>query len=242
MIKIGLDAGHGLKTAGKEVPSYMPVLAGTKEWTLNNNVASMIETLLLKYENVKVIRLDDVTGKVDIPLPERVSKANKNNVDIVISCHHNAGIKGGVGGGLEIYRYVKSVKFTKQMQKDLYNSIIKETGNKGNRATPLREADFYILKHTTAPAVLIEFGFMDSMTDIFEIAQNDWAEKCARGVVNWLVKHLNIKKKQEKKQEKDIYRFIVNGKQIGAFTNIDNILRNLKQHIGTDEIIIRKIK
>lgn len=240
MIKIGLDAGHGLKTAGKEVPSYMPVLAGTKEWTLNNNVASMIETLLLKYENVKVIRLDDATGKVDIPLSERVSKANKNKVNIVISCHHNAGIKGGAGGGLEIYRYTNSQKFTKQMQKELYNSIVKETDNKGNRATPLKEANFYILKHTTAPAVLIEFGFMDSKIDIFKIAEPDWAEKCARGVVNWLIRHFKLKKKE--KEEKNIYRFIVNGKQIGAFTEIENILRNLKTHIGTDEIIIRKIK
>ena len=124
------------------------------------------------------------------------------------------------------------------MQKDLYNSIIKETGNKGNRSTPLKEADFYILKHTTAPAVLIEFGFMDSMVDIFEIAKPDWAEKCARGVVNWLVKHFNIKKKQEK----DTYRFIVNGKQIGAYKEIDNILNNIKQNIGADEIIIKKIK
>lgn len=235
---ICLDAGHGIKTTGKEVPSYMPVLAGTKEWKLNNDVASMIEKLLLKYENVKVIRLDDVTGKIDVPLSERVSKANKNNVDIVISCHHNAGIKGGVGGGLEIYRYVKSQKFTKQMQKELYNSILKETGNKGNRSNPLKEANFYILKHTTAPAVLIEFGFMDSMIDIFEIAQPEWAEKCARGVVNWLIKHFNLKKKEEK----NIYRFIVNGKQIGAFTNIDNIINNVKQNIGSDEIIIRKIK
>jgi len=238
MIKIGLDAGHGLKTAGKEVPSYMPVLAGTKEWTLNNNVASMIEVLLLKYENVKVIRLDDVTGKADIPLSERVTKANKNNVDITISCHHNAGITGGVGGGLEIYRYTNSQKFTKQMQKELYDSILKETGNKGNRATPIKEADFYILKYTTSPAVLIEFGFMDSKSDIYKIAQNAWAEKCARGVVNWLIKHFNLKKKQEK----NIYRFILNGKQIGAFTNLDNILKNVKQHIGSDEIIIRKIK
>lgn len=240
MIKIGLDAGHGLKTLGKEVPSYMPVLAGTKEWKLNSDVATMIEKLLLKYENVKVIRLDDVTGKVDIPLSERVSKANKNNVDIVISCHHNAGIKGGVGGGLEIYRYTNSQKFTKQMQKELYNSIVKETGNKGNRATPLKEANFYILKYTTSPAVLIEFGFMDSMTDIFEIAEKDWAEKCAMGVVNWLIRQFNLKKKE--KEENDIYRLIVNGKQIGAFKDINNILKNVKQNISSDEIIIRKIK
>lgn len=238
MIKIGLDAGHGLKTSGKEVPSYMPVLAGTKEWELNNNVATMIEKLLLKYENVKVIRLDDVTGKIDVPLSERVTRANKNNVDIVISCHHNAGIKGGVGGGLEIYRYKNSQKFTKQMQKDLYDSIIKETGNKGNRSTPLKEADFYILKHTTAPAVLVEFGFMDSKSDIYKIAQNDWAEKCARGVVKWLIRYYNL----EKKEEKDMYRVIVNGKQIGAFKDINNILNNIKQNIGADEIIIRKIK
>ena len=35
-IKIGLDPGHGLKTAGKQTPT------GIKEWTLNDKVCDKV--------------------------------------------------------------------------------------------------------------------------------------------------------------------------------------------------------
>lgn len=42
MIKIGLDAGHGLKTAGKQTPD------GIKEWTLNDKVRDKVVQLLTR--------------------------------------------------------------------------------------------------------------------------------------------------------------------------------------------------
>ena len=43
-IKIGLDCGHGLKTAGKQTPN------GIKEWTLNDKVRDKIVAILKDYE------------------------------------------------------------------------------------------------------------------------------------------------------------------------------------------------
>lgn len=218
MVKIAIDAGHGINTAGKRVPTSLGY-GDIREWTLNNKVVVEIIKLLNQYQNVEILRLDDPTGRRDVPLAERSKKANNWGADIVISIHHNAGINLGTGGGLVIYRYPNSSKFTKKMQQELYNSIIKETGLKGNRASPLAESNLHMLRVPIAAAVLPELGFMDSRSDIKEIVKPDWSIKNARGVVNWLEKHYKLKKKVKPKQSKSdgYYRVVV-----GSFANKKN--------------------
>ena len=53
--KMTLDAGHGLKTPGKQTPT------GIKEWTLNDKVADKVEYLLSDYD-VEIIRTDNDEG------------------------------------------------------------------------------------------------------------------------------------------------------------------------------------
>ena len=195
MLKIAIDSGHGLNTAGKEVPSYMGH-GRIKEWELNDKIARKIIELLKDYEDVEILRLDDPTGRRDVPLKERTDKANAWGADLLISNHHNAGINGKSGGGLVVFRYPNSKKFTKEMQKLLYDCLIAETGLKGNRATPLAEANFHMLRESKMAAVLIEHGFMDSHEDLKAILQDDFAQKTARGIIAFLEKHYGIKKKQ----------------------------------------------
>ena len=47
MFKIALDAGHGLKTAGKQTPD------GIKEWTLNDSVCDYITAILAEGETAE---------------------------------------------------------------------------------------------------------------------------------------------------------------------------------------------
>lgn len=194
MVRIAIDSGHGLYTSGKEVPSYMGY-GKIKEWELNDKITRKIIELLKDYEDVEILRLDDPTGRRNVPLKERTDKANAWGADLLISNHHNAGIGGKAGGGLVVYRYPNSNKFTKEMQKSLYDCLIAETGLKGNRATPLAEANFHMLRESKMAAVLIEHGFMDSPSDMKVIMKPDFATKSARGVVNWLEKHFKLKKK-----------------------------------------------
>ena len=207
MVRIAIDSGHGLYTSGKEVPSYMGY-GKIKEWELNDKITRKIIELLKDYEDVEILRLDDPTGRRNVPLKERTDKANAWGADLLISNHHNAGIGGKAGGGLVVYRYPNSNKFTKEIQKSLYDCLIAETGLKGNRATPLAEANFHMLRESKMAAVLIEHGFMDSPSDMKVIMKPDFATKSARGVVNWLEKHYKLKKKPIPKPQpaKGLYR------------------------------------
>ena len=136
MIKIALDAGHGINTPGKRCLKSLDKNE-TREWTLNDRVVKYVMEGLKAYDGLKVIRLDDPTGKRDVPLKERTDKANKANADLLLSIHHNAGINGGTGGGVVVYRYPNSTMTTKAMQKSLYDKIIAKNKLKGNRASPL---------------------------------------------------------------------------------------------------------
>ena len=198
MIKIALSAGHGLNTLGNRCSKSLD-RNETREWQLNARICGRVEELLKEYSGYELIRTDDISGKKDITLLSRVSKANKWGADIYISVHHNAGIKGGNGGGIMAFTYTKDDDVTKSWQRDLYNTLIKYTSLSGNRANPLSEASFYELRATSMPAVLLELGFMDSKTDVPIILSDSFADGCAKAIVEVIVKKGNLQKNTKEK-------------------------------------------
>lgn len=182
MYKLALVAGHYLGTPGKRCLKALDSNE-TREWVLNDRIADKIESLLNNYEGVSVLRLDDTTGAKEVTLEKRVSKANSEGADFYLSIHHNAGIKGGTGGGIVAYIYKSASSESAEWQKLLYNSLIDATGLKGNRSTPLAKSNLYECRESTMPAVLLELGFMDSKTDVPVILTEEYADKCAAAVV-----------------------------------------------------------
>ena len=79
------------------------------------------------------------------------------------------------------------------VQKAIYESVVAATGLRGNRANPMARASLYVLRHTTMPAVLVEFGFMDSTTDTPIILTDEFAEQAACGVVSALISLYDLK-------------------------------------------------
>lgn len=194
MFKLALTAGHYLGTPGKRcLKSIDP--NETKEWELNNRIADMIENLLSQYEGIEILRTDDTTGHKEIELEDRVSAANKFNADFYLSVHHNAGINGGSGGGIVNYIYTRASAASAEWQKELYDELIALTGLKGNRSQPLARANFYEVKYTSMPAVLMELGFMDSTSDCPVILTDEFAARVAQACVNIIVKKANLQKK-----------------------------------------------
>lgn len=194
MFKLAIDAGHYKYTAGKRcLKSIDP--KETREWILNSRIAEKLETILSDYENIQILRVDDRTGEKDTSLSKRVKLANDWNADFYLSIHHNAGIKGGSGGGIVAYVYTKADAFTKEWQKILYNKSIEYTGLKGNRANPLANASFYVCANTKMPAVLMEMGFMDSTVDTPIILTEDYANKAAQGLAQAIIEQAELKKK-----------------------------------------------
>lgn len=192
--KIALTAGHYKYTAGKRIPKKLDKNE-TREWVLNDRICDKIEKKLKVYEGYELLRTDDTSGEKAISVEDRAAAANKFGAEVYISVHHNAGIEGGKGGGIMAYTYLKVDQTTKDWQKELYNALIKQTGLKGDRATPIDTADFDECRLTSMPAVLLELGFMDSTTDVPIILSEEYAEKCAEAIVEVLVKRFGLKKK-----------------------------------------------
>lgn len=194
MFKLALNAGHGLCTKGKDCDARFDPNE-TKEWVLNSRICNKIQEKLKAYNGVVVLRLDDTTGKTDVALSARTSKANQWGADFYLSIHHNAGIHGGSGGGVVAYTYLEVDADTKDWQKKLYDAIIAKTGLEGNRSKPLATADFHECRESNMPAVLMECGFMDSSTDTPIILTERFADQVASACVEVIATKAKLTKK-----------------------------------------------
>lgn len=180
MAKIAIDAGHGLYTAGKRCLASLDPNQ-TREWVLNDRVADALG-VYLQSAGHQIMRVDDTDGSSDVSLAARVAKANNWGADFYISCHHNAGIGGGTGGGTEVYICSGASAKSAQAQEAIYKHAIARAGLKGNRSDGTKTSNFYVIKNTKMPACLIECGFMDSGTDIKYILDPEWSKKIALGI------------------------------------------------------------
>ena len=194
MFKLAIDAGHYKYTSGKRCDKKIDPKE-TREWTLNSRIADKLEAILSDYEEIQILRVDDRTGEKDTSLSKRTKLANDWKADFYLSIHHNAGIKGGSGGGIVAYIYKNIDNFSQEWQKALYNKSIEYTGLKGNRSKPLATATFQVLRETKMPAVLMEMGFMDSTIDTPIILTEDFADKAAKGLAEAIIEKQGLKKK-----------------------------------------------
>ena len=196
---IALDAGHYNDTPGKRCLKRIDPNE-TRERFLNARMAEHVEELLKAYD-CEVMRCDDRTGKTDPSLSERAARANRAGAGAFISIHHNAGVNGGKGGGICEFAAETASKTSLTLQRAVYDETVKRTGLKGNRATPLPIANFTVIYRANMPAILGEFGFMDSTTDVPIILTDGFSLKCAQGIVTALVKTFGIKKKSEQEED-----------------------------------------
>lgn len=235
MFKLVLDAGHGINTAGKRcLKSIDP--SETREWWLNDRVCDYIERYLSSYSGYELLRVDDSNdGAENVPLATRVAEANKWSADFYLSVHHDAGINGGSGGGIIAFSHPQSSTASVEWRDTLYDTLIKYTGLKGNRSTPKATENYYVLRETTMPAVLLELGFMDSTTDVPIILTDEYAQKCAKAIVEVLVSLGRLTKKQEA-EPGTLYRV-----QVGAFVekaNAEKLMEELTEK-GYKPFIVR---
>ena len=193
MFKLAIDAGHCLNTAGKRVNKKLDP-AQTREWTLNNRVACYIAEAAKQYDGVEILRVDDTTGKKEVSLSARCKASDNWGADMYISCHHNAGINLGTGGGIVAYSNKEGTKGA-EYRDEIYKACIASGGLKGNRSDPTKAKGFYVVKHTKAPAVLMEYGFMDSKTDAPVILSDGYSMLVGYATMDGIAKVAGLKKK-----------------------------------------------
>ena len=214
MFKIAIDAGHGLSTPGKRVDKTLDAKQ-TREWTLNDRVARYIMEAAKGYGNVEAFRVDDPTGRKDVALSKRCKAANNGKADVYISCHHNAGIKLGTGGGMVAYCYKPGTKAA-EYRDEIYAACIAAGGLKGNRSNPNPEKAYYVLKNTKMPAILMEYGFMDSKTDAPVILTDAYARVVGYATMAGIAKAAGLQKKEVCTVEVTVLKKGAKGAQVKA--------------------------
>lgn len=193
-IKIGLDAGHGLKTSGKQTPD------GIKEWTLNDKVRDKVVKILSDYD-CEIIHTDGNEGKTDETLSSRLSAYMKKGCSVFVSIHHNANTgKWNNATGVEIFTDNNPTAKDNELAKCIYDRLVKYTGMKRRG---IKKCDFYVINQDKIPAVLVEGGFMDSHFDHPYITSDKGQTAYAKAVAEGLIEFLNLKKKKKAAPKKE---------------------------------------
>jgi len=185
-VKIAIDCGHGLYTAGKQTPD------GIKEWTLNDKVRDKVVAFLAPYD-CEIIHTDNDEGKTDESLSSRVSRYIAAGVAAVVSIHHNAFTgKWNNATGVEVYTDNNPTAGDTKLANSVYSRLVKYTGLKGRG---IKKAAFTVINQNKIPAILIEGGFMDGSTDYKVITSEAGQTAYAKAVAEGLIEFLNLKKK-----------------------------------------------
>ena len=192
MFKIAYGAGHNNSTSnGIPTSLHSPRV---NEWYLNDRIARYFAQAAQEYEGVELLRVDDPKGIEPTVLANRVKLANDWGAEFFLAIHHNAGINGGSGGGLVAFSY-KEGTIGAAYREAIYAACMAAGGLKGNRWDATLAEDFYVLKYTNMPAVLMEYGFMDSTTDVPVILQESYAKAMGYATMEGIAKAKGLTKK-----------------------------------------------
>lgn len=185
MVKIAIDAGHGMNTSGKRTPD------GEREWSFNNMVVLAAIERLKQYSGVEILRLDDPTGKTDVSLRNRTIKANAWGADVLVSVHHNAlAGKWGNHGGVETFVHPTGSRSSYAIADAIQPRIV---ATMGLRNRGIKQKNLQVLRESNMPAILTEGGFMDSMTDIAALRSESKLKMQGESIADGLAVYFKLK-------------------------------------------------
>ena len=185
MIKIGLDAGHGLHTAGKRTPD------GIHEWELNDKVRDKVVNYLKDYD-VSFVFTDNNEGEKDESLASRLSKYMNEGVNVFVSIHHNAYTGAWNNAtGVEVFTDINNTEADMRLAKAIHKNLSKYTGlpDRG-----IKKENWWVINQNRIPAVLCEGGFMDGRKDYPVITSDKGQDGYARAVAEGIIEFLGLKK------------------------------------------------
>lgn len=114
-----------------------------------------------------------------ISLQARCDIANNLNADVFVSIHLNAHKDPSVRG-VEVFSFPGSIEGAK-LRNAIYMEIMDRLPGWKQRGT--KEANFYVLRNTKMPAVLVECGFITNVEEEKELHKPEIRQKFAEGIV-----------------------------------------------------------
>jgi len=181
---IVLDAGHGGWDPGM-------VAGKVEEKHINLSIAQKLQTFLEQGgATVIITRIDDsdLARNKSGDMNARRLIANTSHADIFVSIHQNAYASSSVKGAQVFFfnESDNSQKLATHVQ-----DRIKEFVDSGNKFKPKANSNYYVLKQTEMPAVLVECGFLTNYNERQRLNSEEYQEKVAWGIYLGIVDYFN---------------------------------------------------
>lgn len=244
-MRINVHAGHN--PDGKTACGAIGII---RESTEARNVKNEVIRLLKALGHTVYDCTVDNGTSVNNVLTNIVKKCNAHEVDLDVSIHFNAGVKDASGNGkttgTEVYVYNSSSKAKSYAEKVC--AAIAGLGFK-NRGVKINSS-LYVLRKTTAPAMLIECCFVDDKDDVALYDYQSMAEAIVYGITGQkYTEPVNDDKDDEASEPgaetatgnaNTIYRVVVT-EQKGAFHVKENAerLKEKLEKAGFDAAIVK---
>jgi N-acetylmuramoyl-L-alanine amidase len=152
-IKISINAGHTKAGAG-----YGAVYKGFRESEINRAVVSALIPKLQKLGHTVHNSTVDKASTNKAYLSQAVKSSNNSGAELFLSIHCNAST-AHTGYGVECWTY-------KGTQHTAAKRICANMAKLGFRNRGIKDGrNLYVVKNTTAKAILIELFFLDNYTD-----------------------------------------------------------------------------
>lgn len=175
---IVIDAGHG----GKD---YGAIREDINEKDINLKVSKMLKKILEKKGyKVYMTRTDDTF----VSLEDRTIYTESVCPTVFVSVHVNS-CNTDTPKGIETHYYHdNSIELANSVHKKLTEKI-NHTPNRG-----LLKSRFYVINHTTVPAILVEIGFISNDEERTELTTTKRQQKTAEGIAEGIIEYLNNQK------------------------------------------------
>lgn len=177
--KVVLDPGHGDKDRGATGASGQD----EKDFTLQ--LSHKVRERLEQEPQIEVYmtRTDDsFISSIDRERPEF---ANQLDADIFVSIHGNTFTDAGVSGTETYYYREESLQLAEIMHKHTVEAT-------GFRDRGVKKENFFVVKDTKMPAVLLEVGYLTNPQDEEQLLKDEVQNRIAASIVAGIKEYLNI--------------------------------------------------
>lgn len=190
IVTIVIDAGHGGWDSGA-------VGGGLMEKTLTLKISLKIKQFLTSlYEDVNILltRSADVALKSskNDDLKTRAVLANNAKAKLFVSIHINA---GGEGTGFESFVYNGASAQSRAYQNVIHKKAAVCFTKRNFRDRGQKTGNLSVLRNTNMPAILMEYGFLNSAKDVALLKDENFLNEIALATAQGIAESLGLKAK-----------------------------------------------
>jgi N-acetylmuramoyl-L-alanine amidase len=179
---IVLDPGHGGRDRGTKAQNPY-----CEEKKITLTTARLVKKYLIQL-GYRVVMTRD--SDADLTLAQRVEIATQADADLFVSIHFNSARNQTVSG-VEVFfseslpsgggAAVSRIPSARRLADSVLKRLIERTGA---ASRGVKRGNFYVIRETTMPSILIEGGFISNQDEREQLRTKEFQDKIARGIAD----------------------------------------------------------